>query len=87
MPELKDKQSLFDRIREESRPFLNIPPQEDEFTLIDYINANSTREKRMNRNTAEARLKEMIEAGVVVKRKGGYNGKSVNVYRFKEEQL
>ena len=83
MPELKDDKSLFQRIAEETVPFMNIPPQEDEFTIMDFISANTKfGAERMNRNTARARIADMLEAGVITKRKGNYNGKSVNVYRF-----
>ena len=81
MPELRDKPFLFERIKQECIPFSNIPPQEDEFLLTDYIAASGL---NISRSTAERKLRDLEEQGIVTKRKGNYNGRSVNVYRFKE---
>ena len=85
MPELTDNPRLLDKIREHCLPcFANVPPQEGEFMIRDYIAAHATKDYRMSRSTAERRLEGLIADGVITIRKGTYNGKQVNVYRFKE---
>ena len=79
MPELTDGKSLQERIREESRKYLTLPPGDNEFTTDDYIRWNDI----VDRNAAYSALREMVKDGTLYKRKGKLNGASVNVYGFK----
>ena len=84
MPVLEDKPSLFERIKQECRPFANIPPQEGEFMVNYWIDAQRSLGVEISKATAYRQLEERVEAGTIEKRKGSFNGKIVNVYKFKE---
>ena len=70
----------FDKVH----PFANIPPQRGEFLTNYWIQVQRSLGNEIDIATAERQLDERVEAGTIEKRKGSFNGKVVNVYKFKE---
>ena len=85
MPELTDNPRLLDKIREHCLPcFANVPPQEGEFMVTYWIDTKRSMGEEISRATAYRQLDDRVKEGILTVRKGTYNGKQVNVYRFKE---
>ena len=80
MPELTDKESLKQRIVEESKVYLSDYQDPDEFTINDFMEANN-----IGRDSATRVLNEMVNDGKLEKRGGGQRGKKT-FYKFKEEE-
>ena len=79
MPELTDTSDLKQRILEESKEYIVLPPQEGEFTIKDFIEAYGD---DINYDRAFLVLKKMLKDGKIYKRVGmspGTHGRC-NIY-------
>jgi len=76
---LEDNQSLKERIRQESKQYLNLPPGPDEFTRMEFQEAND-----IDVNKAFAVLDKMVKDGKVTVRDGNKDGSFCKVYKFRQ---
>jgi len=75
--ELTDKPDLKQRIIEESKRYLSSEPNENEWTVDQFMRWNNIKD----RNVAYRALKAMELDGKITKRKGSAYGASCNVYK------
>jgi hypothetical protein len=59
------------------------PPEEDEFTLYEYMDVYNKRHKvNLSTSGANRHLKNMLKDGLVTMRKGRLGGKIGNIYKL-----
>ena len=82
MPELTDSQSLKQRIIDESKEYVVLPPGENEFTIKDFMEAHG---ENMTEDRARLALEKMEKEGKIYSRKGLPKSRkgSCNVYGFR----
>lgn len=61
---------------------LNKPKQDDEFTIMDYIQRIESHGGSTSMSQAHKQLMAKVKAGLLVFRKTQVNGSQTNVYRF-----
>ena len=79
MPELTDTSDLKQRILEESKEYVMLPPKNGEFTKRDFMEAHDN----MGREQARGILNRMERDGKIYSRDGIKGNKRCNVYGWK----